>query len=211
MSDDGPVIQTVEQALVPAPRFDHIQRTGFDPDARRIYLMEPITEEGGPAFVQMLDQLCKVQVYHEGPGKSPVTIQERVELVLNTEGGCMDSMFTVYDAMQQHGNVHVRAFGTVASAGVLLLVAGRKGFRHVGRSCQVMSHAGSFDEGELDYRAARDRRKWADWMVEHWCELMALHTPMDRAWWKRSLATGGERYWLGGEAIVEAGLADVVL
>jgi ATP-dependent Clp protease, protease subunit len=73
-----------------------------------------------------------------------------VEFYINTYGGSADDMFAMYDVMQQvkkDTEIHTFGVGKVMSAGTLLLAAGTKGHRRVGRHCRVMIHnvaAGNF-------------------------------------------------------------------
>ena len=80
----------------------------------------------------------------EGEDKKPV------EFYINTYGGSADDMFALYDVMQtimQETEIHTIGVGKVMSAGTLLLAAGTKGKRKIGKNCRVMIHnvaAGNF-------------------------------------------------------------------
>lgn len=188
--------------VVPAPRLAHVLELSVDPDRRTIYLGGEIEEETGDWFWTALDQLTEPWG-DEQRRNAPVYIH------LNTPGGDVTSMFAIHDAMRTHGNVLVYAYGQVVSAGVLLLAAGHR--RYVTESCVLMSHENTVggDDG-LGLRAAKDRRKWEDWMHTWWCELMGRYTPNEAAWWKRKTERQAEYWLLGGQEIVEAGLADYV-
>tara|TARA_B100000085_G_C18496401_1_gene493520 strand:- start:73 stop:732 length:660 start_codon:yes stop_codon:yes gene_type:complete len=73
-----------------------------------------------------------------------------IEFYINTYGGSADDMFAMYDVMrqvQQDTEIHTIGVGKVMSAGTLLLAAGTKGKRKIGRNCRVMIHnvaAGNF-------------------------------------------------------------------
>ena len=63
-----------------------------------------------------------------------------VEFYINTYGGSADDMFAMYDVMrqvQQDTEIHTIGVGKVMSAGTLLLAAGTKGKRKIGRNCRV--------------------------------------------------------------------------
>ena len=65
-----------------------------------------------------------------------------INLVISTYGGEIYEMFSLYDVMKfLPCPVHTLALGKVMSAGVLLLAAGTKGKRFVGRSSKIMIHA----------------------------------------------------------------------
>ena len=73
-----------------------------------------------------------------------------IKFYINTYGGSADDMFAMYDVMrqvQQDTEIHTIGVGKVMSAGTLLLAAGTKGKRKIGRNCRVMIHnvaAGNF-------------------------------------------------------------------
>ena len=64
-----------------------------------------------------------------------------IYLVISTYGGSVDEMFSLYDTIKfLPCPVHTIALGKVMSAGVLLLAAGVKGKRMIGRSARIMIH-----------------------------------------------------------------------
>jgi ATP-dependent Clp protease, protease subunit len=132
-----------------------------------------------------------------------------INIIVNTGGGDLTAMFSMYD-MIRAASVPVTTIGTgaVCSAGVLLLVCAPK--RYVTENCTLMSHQGSYDAGGR-FDELESRMKFAEWSEKRWTELMARHTPRDAAYWKRVSKKDAELWVLGGEAIVEAGLADEVL
>ena len=134
---------------------------------------------------------------------------EPINILLCTPGGVVTYMFSMYDMMRSSKN-EVISIGTgwVCSAGVLLLAGANK--RYVTENCVLMSHAG---ESEMEGRVTdiEERLKVFKWEEARWCDLMARHTPQDAAQWKQWTKRKSELWYLGGEAIVEAGLADSVL
>ena len=76
-----------------------------------------------------------------------------IEFIISTPGGNADDMFALYDIMRiyrEKCEIHTFGLGKVMSAGVLLLAAGTKGQRKIGKNCRIMIHsvvggnAGSF-------------------------------------------------------------------
>lgn len=66
---------------------------------------------------------------------------EPIHLVVSTYGGSIDEMFSLYDTIKfLPCPVHTIGLGKVMSAGVLLLAAGVKGSRLIGRSARIMMH-----------------------------------------------------------------------
>ena len=73
----------------------------------------------------------------EGKKKKPI------EFYINTYGGSADDMFALYDVMEkvkEETDIHTVGVGKVMSAGTLLLAAGTKGKRRIGKNCRVMIH-----------------------------------------------------------------------
>ena len=68
---------------------------------------------------------------------------EAIKLLISTAGGSASDMLAVYDAMRMVKlacPVETIGLGKVMSAGVLLLAAGTRGKRRIGRNCRVMIH-----------------------------------------------------------------------
>ena len=66
------------------------------------------------------------------------------EVIISTNGGNADDMFAIYDAMRyirQEVDIETFGLGKVMSAGTLLLAAGTKGKRRIGKYCRVMIHS----------------------------------------------------------------------
>lgn len=193
--------EAVEEANPPvilAPELVHIRYLGVDVAARAIYVGE-IEEDSPDTFAQALTYLA-------ARGDAPV------RLMLNTPGGDVTAMFALHDLIRTAPvPVHAFAYGEVVSAGVLLLACCHH--RTVTESCVLMSHEATVgEETELGLRAAKDRRQWEDWSHTWWCELMARYTPDDKdaGWWKRKTERKAEYWRLGGQQIVDEGLADEV-
>lgn len=183
--------------IVPAPEIAHIENQRFSPAGREIYLDEEIGEDDGVWFIRRLRWL-------ENRDSSPVRV------ILATPGGDEAASFQIHDAIRATPcPVEVLAVGDVCSAGVLLLACGDR--RLVMESVSVMSHEGTLSDGELGFRASRDRAQFRAWQSQRWCELMARYTPEDAKFWQKTTEKKAEYWLLGGHAIVEAGLADAVI
>lgn len=65
-----------------------------------------------------------------------------INLVINTYGGSVDEAFALYDAMRfSSAPIRTIGLGKVMSAGCLLLAAGAKGQRVMGKHARMMYHA----------------------------------------------------------------------
>lgn len=64
-----------------------------------------------------------------------------ITLVISTYGGSIHEMFALYDTMcASVAPIHTVGLGKIMSAGCLLLAAGRKGYRTMGRHARLMYH-----------------------------------------------------------------------
>ena len=76
-------------------------------------------------------------------GEEPDPLED-ITFYVSTYGGSADDMFSIYDVMnfaKSRCDVSTVGLGKVMSAGVLLLAAGTKGKRKIGKNCRVMIHA----------------------------------------------------------------------
>jgi len=109
-----------------------------EPDLRVIGLYSSVEDEKVAELTQALLYLNEMnRLLPEGKEKKPV------EFYINTYGGSADDMFALYDVMQsvmEETEIHTIGVGKVMSAGTLLLAAGTKGKRKIGKSCRVMIH-----------------------------------------------------------------------
>ena len=120
------------------PDFDPISLVlpSEKPQIRTIGIIGEIDEE--KAADTMLGLLMLTKECEEE--KKP----EPIEIYISTYGGNADDMFSIYDMMdltKKSCEIHTYGLGKVMSAGVLLLSAGTKGKRKIGKNCRVMIHS----------------------------------------------------------------------
>ena len=165
------------------------------------------------------EEKCAEAVYHlltfyEKSRKTtdPESGPEPVELVLSTWGGSAADMFAVYDTMRLVGNhmeIETLGLGKVMSAGVLLLAAGSKGKRRVGRHCRIMLHSVvSGHSGEL-YNLENELEE-AQHTQTSYIKALACETDMTEKYIKKLLGKKINVY-LTAEEAVELGIADEVI
>ena len=114
---------------------------GSDKDPRIIGLFGSVEEEKAGELCYHLITMSEpsVSLDDEQPEKP-----EDITFYVSTYGGSADDMFSIYDVMnfaKTRCDVVTCGLGKVMSAGVLLLAAGTKGKRKIGRNCRVMIHA----------------------------------------------------------------------
>lgn len=97
-------------------------------DVRLIILNGDVTEDSISMIVGQMLHLASIN-------------HDPINLIISTYGGSVDEMFALYDTIKfLPCPVHTVAIGKVMSAGVLLLAAGKKGKRMIGKSARIMIH-----------------------------------------------------------------------
>ena len=139
-------------------------------------------------------------------------IYEPFDMVISTSGGIAAEMFAVYDVMRmikQDCEIGVLALGKVMSAGVLILAAGTKGKRKIGRNCRVMLHgvkagqAGYVHEMETELAEVK-------WNQQRYLDCLEECTELTMKQLKRFVARKSNVY-LTAEEAVQYGIADEII
>lgn len=133
-----------------------------------------------------------------------------IHLVISTYGGSVDEMFMIYDTIKfLPCPVYTIALGKVMSAGVLLLAAGVKGKRMIGKSARIMIHpvsggsTGNIFELVAD---AKEQQRLHDQMVE----AFSKETGTSNKEIEKIMKTGHDVYLLPSEA-VKLGIVDKII
>jgi ATP-dependent Clp endopeptidase proteolytic subunit ClpP len=135
-----------------------------------------------------------------------------IEFLLSTPGGSADDMFALYDIMRvvrEKCPIQTFGLGKVMSAGVLLLAAGTKGQRKIGKNCRVMIHSviggtsGSFHNLENEMEEMR-------YMQEAYLKALSEESNMTLSQLKKLLNRKVNVY-LSAEEAVKLGIADIIV
>lgn len=119
----------VQQANNPFEGLEQIMIPNSSNHDRIIFLSGDVNEH---SITSVIEQLLVLANQSRKP----------IHLVISTYGGSVDEMFSLYDTIKfLPCPVHTVGLGKVMSAGVLLLAAGTKGKRQLGRSARVMIHS----------------------------------------------------------------------
>tara|TARA_B100000287_G_scaffold430918_1_gene487121 strand:- start:6461 stop:7105 length:645 start_codon:yes stop_codon:yes gene_type:complete len=176
-----------------------------EPDMRILGLFTDVGEEKVAELVQGLlymDEVNKLQEDSEN--------WKPIEFYLSTYGGSADDMFALYDVMRQiESEIHTIGVGKVMSAGVLLLAAGTKGKRKIGRYCRVMIHsamAGS--HGSLPNLL--NEVEALQILQADYINALVAETNMTKEDIKKMLERKVNVY-LSAEEAVELGIADIII
>jgi ATP-dependent Clp protease protease subunit len=183
---------------------------GLKENYRTIVACGDIEEESAAQIIHSL-----LYYSHRPPPTSIPTEpepQESVEFVISTCGGSAIEMFGIYDVMR-----HIRestelvtyGVGKVMSAGVLLLAAGTKGKRKIGRNCRVMIHGvmggyhGSLSNMENEIAEVK-------WIQERYIENLVNESFLSEKKVKTMLKKHVDVY-LSADDAVKYGIADIVI
>ena len=148
----------------------------------------------------------------EDPESELVENYEPMDFYISTFGGSALDMFSVYDVMRQvRENTVIKTFGIgkVMSAGTLLLAAGTKGSRRIGKHCRVMIHgvvagqSGHLLDIENEFEESKMTQKL-------YVEALAEETNMTQRYIK-NLIKKKTNVYLSAQEAVDLGIADIVI
>ena len=193
----------------------------------KVVLIDPSTlEELGPEpkELRLIGLFCDVVeekvaelvhallVLNESNRGAPPDKREPIEFYISTYGGSADDMFALYDIMRQvrkETEIQTVGMGKVMSAGVLLLAAGTKGTRRIGKNCRVMFHsvvAGS--HGSL--HNLLNEMEAVEHLQQMYIDCLVKATKLTKKQIKNLLERKVNVY-LSAEEAVEYGIADIIV
>ena len=175
-----------------------------EPDLRLIGLFTEVIDEKVAELVHALLYLDEVNKVRKE--------DKPIGFYVCTYGGSADDMFALYDVMRQvreTTEIHTIGMGKVMSAGVLLLAAGTKGKRKIGKYCRVMIHSvvggshGSLPNLANEMEAMQQIQK-------DYIDALCNETSMSKKDLKKLLERKVNVY-LSAEEAVELGIADIII
>ncbi len=179
------------------------------PKLRIVGIYGDINEERCSEAIYSLKYLAN-NIMSFDPEAEPVP--EPIEFCLSTYGGSAMDMFAVYDTMREIREfcpIHTSGMGKVMSAGVLLLAAGTKGERRIGKNCRVMIHGvisgqhGHLHDVENEFEEAKITQKL-------YVKALASETNMTENHLRKMIQRKTNVYIDAKEA-VELGIADIIV
>jgi len=191
---------------------------GSEPAPRCIGLIGDITESKAEVVLSGLITLKHngVSVVEDEDSKTPDAIKEVCEpmdMIISTHGGSASAMFAIYDVMQmmQEDGMEICTVGVgkVMSAGVLLLAAGAKGKRTIGKHCRVMIHGVSSGAGGM-VESIDNELEEIKLIEDQYITALAANSAMTKRYIKNRLKKRLNVY-IGAEEAVELGIADIIL
>ena len=135
---------------------------------------------------------------------------EVIHLYINSPGGLVASAFHLIDVIKQSRiPVHTYGMGMIASCGVLLMMAGKKGHRYLTQNTAVMSHVYSSGSGGKEhelYARLKSFEMTSDRMMDHYVKC----TGKSEAYVRKHLLPKSD-VWLDANEAVDHGIADHVV
>ena len=135
-----------------------------------------------------------------------------IEFLISTSGGAVQDMFAIYDLMRlirEQRQIYTYGVGKVMSAGILLLAAGTKGHRHIGKHCRIMlHHVMSSETGPLPN--LQSTFKEAHVMEKMMFEAIAAETNLTIAELRRVCSKNTDVFFTAEEA-VKMGIVDIII
>ena len=183
---------------------------------RTVGIMGEINDDAGAEVVFGLLSLQNSAIHYE-----PVDIEDEesdmkevimpIDMVISTPGGNADDMFAIYDTMRsirEEVPIRTRGIGKVMSAGVVLLAAGTKGERSIGKNCRVMvhsvigGHVGPMHQLDNEMEEIRN-------IQDQYISVLAEETKMTKRY-LRNLLKKKVNIYLSATEAVELGIADKI-
>jgi len=188
-----------------------------EPKLRTVGIMGEINDDTGAEVVFGLLSLQNSAVHYE-----PVDIEDDesemkevimpIDMVISTPGGNADDMFAIYDTMRSIRDevpIKTRGIGKVMSAGVVLLAAGTKGERSIGKNCRIMvhsvigGHVGPMHQLDNEMEEIRN-------IQTQYINILARETNMTERY-LRNLMKKKVNVYLSAQEAVDLGIADEII
>ena len=180
------------------------------PEPKVINIYGDIAEENTQ---ELLGGLLHYHYSKEGTmGEDGEVLVLPVDFYIATGGGNVAEMFAIYDVMRlvrEETPIHTIGIGKVLSAGVLLLAAGTKGERRIGKNCRLMLHRVlTGDSGSLHNIQASVKE--AEIIEQMMFEALVEETSLTMKQVKKIVSKNLDVYFSAEEA-VEMGIADIIV
>tara|TARA_R110000824_G_scaffold9272_3_gene41609 strand:+ start:1028 stop:1678 length:651 start_codon:yes stop_codon:yes gene_type:complete len=212
-SEDTPKTEEIEQDT---KEKDRIIFAPPEPKLRTVGIMGEINDDSGAEVVFGLLSLQNSAVHYEpaDPNDEDSEMKEvimPIDMVISTPGGNADDMFAIYDTMRSIRDevpIRTRGIGKVMSAGVVILAAGTKGERSIGKNCRVMlhsvigGHVGPMHQLDVEMEEIRN-------IQDQYIAVLSEETKMTKRY-LRSLMKKKVNVYLSATEAVELGIADKI-
>ena len=136
-----------------------------------------------------------------------------IDFIVSTYGGEASEAFALYDIMRvvrKDCDIATFGLGKVMSGGVLILAAGTKGKRKIGKNCRLMVHSvvgtshGSLFSLENEMEEVR-------WIQDRYTKALSKESNMTAKYIKEELFGKKMNVYLSAEEAIELGIADEII
>jgi len=181
-----------------------------DKDPRIIGLFGSVEEEKAGELCYHLITMSEplVPIDEEEEPEKP----DDITFYVSTYGGSADDMFSIYDVMnfaKKRCDIVTCGLGKVMSAGVLLLAAGTKGKRKIGKNCRVMIHAVSAGNIGTIHNLANELDEIQN-LQEAYIDAIVENSNFTKRTLKK-LMDRKVNVYLSAEEAIEHGIADILI
>jgi len=169
------------------------------PETRVVGLFQDIDEAKSEELV------CAFKIYASES-------QEPIDFFISTSGGSASDMFTIYDFMREiekDMEITTYGLGKVMSAGVLLLAAGTKGKRKVGKYCRIMIHSVIGNTGGALHDLKNEMQEIQQ-IQDMYISALSAETKFTKKKLK-DLFSKNVNVYLSAQEAVEYGIADIII
>lgn len=182
---------------------------GSDKDPRIIGLFGSVEEERAGELCYHLITMSEppALIEDEEPEKP-----DDITFYVSTYGGSADDMFSIYDVMnfaKTRCDIVTCGLGKVMSAGVLLLAAGTKGKRKIGKNCRVMIHAVTAGNVGTVHNLANELDEIQN-LQEAYIDAIVENSNFTKRGLKK-LMDRKVNVYLSAEEAIEHGIADILI
>ena len=193
------IVNNLDIPLGPQDRYRTVMACGDITEASSIQIMNSLFYYGDASSYTLGDQ-------------DSVDDPPPIQMKISTCGGSALEMFGIYDVMRgirDLVNIETHGIGKVMSAGVLLLAAGTKGKRKIGRNCRVMIH-GMMGGYHGNITNMENEIQEVKWIQERYVESLVEESFLTEKKIKSMLNRQVDIY-LSAEQAVKYGIADIVI
>ena len=135
---------------------------------------------------------------------------EVLHILINSEGGDLSAALALTDVMKSSAiPIQTYGLGTIASAGLMIFMAGEKGCRIITQNTSILSHqysAGMVGKEHELYATVKEFKLTTEKVLNHYLE----HTNLSKRMIKKYLLPQTD-VWLSAEEAVKYGIADQIV
>jgi ATP-dependent Clp protease, protease subunit len=181
-------------------------------DARMVGLYGEVNEDNCKTLISHLYSINLMDREKlDNPDGEPQIIKP-IEMLVSTEGGHVQEMFGVIDVLRQIkeiSEIHTTGIGKVMSAGILLLAAGTKGKRKIGKYTRLMLH--SISGGDFgSIKQLENNLQEVKWYQSKYIEALTENSNMSSRQLKAIFRKKSDTYFDATQAL-KWGIADEII